>query len=234
MNIGRDLKVYVLANLAERCEQIEYLITGNIMQKTSFAAWQKLEPTLFGPIYTEVWDRFYEQFQFRASIKAADWPGIVEPIPSVTYSVQNAFGSGSNEIFYSLFYETNEKFRKAFRACTRQNEKIYALDWHHEAFWFYPHGEMESNTASVADEYERRNFDAWKIPVFPDGDYYIFLAEDFRFGTFGHPWEQTICVFGQQLIDAIELDKPSFFTEIQRKNQSNFVGKSSTRFPRNV
>ena len=39
-------------------------------------------------------------------------------------------------------------------------------------------------------------------PVFPDGDYSIFLATDLRLGTFGHPWEETLCVFGQPLLDS--------------------------------
>jgi len=40
--------------------------------------------------------------------------------------------------------------------------------------------------------------------VFPDGDYHIHLTRDLRLGTFGHPWEETVCVFGDllTLIDA--------------------------------
>lgn len=33
----------------------------------------------------------------------------------------------------------------------------------------------------------------------PDWDYYLHLTEDLRLGTFGHPWEQTLCVFGALL-----------------------------------
>jgi hypothetical protein len=43
----------------------------------------------------------------------------------------------------------------------------------------------------------------WPVPVFPHGDYYIFLEEGMTMGTFGHPWEKTLCVFGQDLIDAL-------------------------------
>ncbi|MEU5671031.1 DUF2716 domain-containing protein [Micromonospora sp. NPDC047753] len=31
-------------------------------------------------------------------------------------------------------------------------------------------------------------------------DYYAFLTEDMTEGTFGHPWEQTLCVFGSHLM----------------------------------
>lgn len=37
------------------------------------------------------------------------------------------------------------------------------------------------------------------MPVYPIGDYYAFLTEDFSEGTFGHPWEQTLCVIGHRL-----------------------------------
>ncbi|MFI1585316.1 DUF2716 domain-containing protein [Embleya sp. NPDC020630] len=31
-------------------------------------------------------------------------------------------------------------------------------------------------------------------------------GSDLRFGTFGHPWEHTLCVFGTELLDTIEHD----------------------------
>jgi hypothetical protein len=41
------------------------------------------------------------------------------------------------------------------------------------------------------------------VEVFPNGDYYAFLTEDMTAGTFGHPWEQTLRVFGDQLVSAL-------------------------------
>ena len=47
-------------------------------------------------------------------------------------------------------------------------------------------------------------FDAeWPVPVFPNGDYYIFARPDFSTGTFGHPWEKTLCVFGSELVQTL-------------------------------
>jgi len=60
---------------------------------------------------------------------------------------------------------------------------LYALDWQHPCYWLYPHASFDAD-----DE------DAWLVPVLPNGDYYIFLAEDFSFGSFGHPWEMTITI----------------------------------------
>ncbi len=41
------------------------------------------------------------------------------------------------------------------------------------------------------------------MPVYPKGDYYIFLRDDLSEGTFGHPWEQTLCVFGERLLASL-------------------------------
>jgi hypothetical protein len=43
----------------------------------------------------------------------------------------------------------------------------------------------------------------WPVEIFPDGDYYVFLSEDMTVGTFGHPWEQTLCVFGDPLLSTL-------------------------------
>lgn len=51
----------------------------------------------------------------------------------------------------------------------------------------------------------------WEVPPFPDGDYYIFLSEDFRDGWFGHPWEQTVCIFGQRAVSSLGMGLPKLF-----------------------
>ncbi|MFD6888062.1 DUF2716 domain-containing protein [Streptomyces sp. NPDC059957] len=40
----------------------------------------------------------------------------------------------------------------------------------------------------------------------PNGDYYLHITEDLRLGTFGHPWEQTLTVWGPTLLAAVEAD----------------------------
>ena len=39
--------------------------------------------------------------------------------------------------------------------------------------------------------------------VFPDGDYYAFAGPDLNEGTFGHPWEPSLCVFGHRLVASL-------------------------------
>jgi len=56
------------------------------------------------------------------------------------------------------------------------------------------------------------------LPRTQPGDYFIFLAEDLRFGTFGHPWEHSLCVFGTELLEAVEEDVHELLQRILRRN----------------
>ncbi|GHF85694.1 hypothetical protein GCM10018790_73950 [Kitasatospora xanthocidica] len=73
--------------------------------------------------------------------------------------------------------------------CSAPAESLWALDWQHTCYRLRP---------------DLRGKEQWPLSPYPDGDYYIYLADDLRFGTFGHPWEHTLCVFGAELLDEIE------------------------------
>jgi hypothetical protein len=144
--------------------------------------------------YDNVWDKFESTFQFRPSVHADQWPGIRETSPSITYSISDR----------STFIEDLDTQALAiFRRVVAPEARMYVLDWQHTCFWFYPH-------RSGSETFERS--------VFPDGDYHIFLAEDFSFGIFGHPWEETICVFGERLLQAMEQHRPHLFTSVLRRD----------------
>lgn len=143
------------------------------------------------------WRLLVEGFGFHPSVE--DFPGIYEPSPSITYSLHMKWN----------FYErdTNMKTLAAFRRCCSKQQRLYALNWHHACYWLWPHRPFDSDNPA-----------SWHVPVEPNGDY-IFLAEDASFGIFGHPWEETMCVWGQPLLDAFALDMPLLFTEIVRENR---------------
>lgn len=143
--------------------------------------------------YDVVWDRFYEQFSFRPSVSAADWPSIREPSPSITFRF--AYDDAQEDEKYESW--ALERLREV----TDPDSALYALDWQHESFWFQPHEAT-----------------AFEIPPFPNGDYYIFLTQDFSAGLFGHPWEQTICLFGDGLIAAARENRPKLLSTIHRTN----------------
>ncbi len=148
------------------------------------------------------WNFMDQTLQFQPSVQHR--PGIVEPIPSLTYDIGHIYTVNETQARL-LEDDLNQKTLAALQVCTGPDERLYALDWQHTCYWFYPHRPFDADKA-----------EAWGVPVLPNGDYYIFLAEDFRFGIFGHPWEQTMCIFGQPLLDAYSRSRPLLFTRIVR------------------
>ncbi|MGA5542658.1 DUF2716 domain-containing protein [Mycobacterium sp. NPDC051198] len=55
------------------------------------------------------------------------------------------------------------------------------------------------------------------IPVYPDGDYYVHMTSDLRWGTFGHPWQQTLTIWGDELIASLGTE---LLTWLPRHRQS--------------
>lgn len=157
--------------------------------------WKKLEPLE----YDEVWDRFYKRFRFKPSTHSPDWPGIVEPADSVTYYIGHVY-DGDAVAYGRRTQDLRKKFVEAFRTVCPMGEAIYALDWQHTCYWLDPHGKLD---------FEKE--EDWPVPALPNGDYYIFLTRDMKCGVFGHPWERTMCVFGRDLVDAVEAQPPELF-----------------------
>ncbi|MEV7417561.1 DUF2716 domain-containing protein [Streptomyces sp. NPDC089919] len=136
--------------------------------------------------YHRVWDRFSAEFAFRPSVYATQWPGIEEPEASLTWSLAALDDDPGDKRLDRLV----EVVRQALRDCVAPGDTLLALDWQHESFRFAPH---------LAGTPGRPR---WPLSVYPDGDYYAYLTEDFRTGSFGHPWEGTLCLFGPPLLEA--------------------------------
>ncbi len=158
------------------------------------SAWKPLSQSK----YDSVWDNFYEMFDFKPSVNPHQFPSIKEPVDSVTYLFE--YPSAKNQDRF--INDVNVKSLNAFQTLVSPNEAIYALDWQHDCYWFYPH----------------LSFSDWHIPIFPDGDYSIFLAKDFSFGIFAHPWEQTFCIWGKALLAEFQRNKPFLFEKVIRQH----------------
>ena len=142
--------------------------------------------------YDEVWDEFDRRFEFRPNFYDDGGSGFLEPTPSIAWSLGSTFGAESRMFEFGA-NALNGIGLAVLQELVGRNETVLALDWQHPAYRFAPHHLLEPS--------ER---DQWAIPVFPNGDYYVFLERDFEWGFFGHPWRQTWCVFGQRALDAIE------------------------------
>lgn len=142
------------------------------------AAWEQIPMEN----YENFWGPFDARFNFRPNV----WqhPGIIEPTPSVTVDLAPIFASKPAE-FAAAEGAVNALALLAMTRVFAPTERLLVLDWQHQSWWFRPHQQ------ATRDDWQ------WPVEVFPNGDYYAFLTEDMSTGTFGHPWERTLCIFGE-------------------------------------
>jgi Protein of unknown function (DUF2716) len=123
-----------------------------------------------------LWDSFYERFKFRPNFDDRSEPAINEPSPSVVFDISTLPSEKETKV--------GELFLTAFRSVVTSDDELAFLDWQHQTFRFNPHD------ARIGSD----------LPVLPDGDYYIIVTSDLSYGTFGHPWQESLCVFGEPLL----------------------------------
>lgn len=85
----------------------------------------------------------------------------------------------------------NAEALRAFVWALPDVDEFLALDWQHPGYRFRPAAQALTWRAE------------WRVPVYPDGDYFAFLTPDLSEGTFGHPWERTICVIGERMCSSL-------------------------------
>ncbi len=154
--------------------------------------------------YQKFWRLFDDRFAFRPGIAPGRWPAIQEPAPSVTIDLAPVFASPPAE-FAAAADAVNTLALLAMVRLLSPDDRLLVLDWQHPSYWFWPHRQ-----ATAADP--------WQVEVFPNGDYYMFLTEDMTTGTFGHPWEQTLCVFGEPFVRTLA-PMLSSWLPIKRENR---------------
>ncbi|MGW4940838.1 DUF2716 domain-containing protein [Actinoplanes sp. NPDC004185] len=118
------------------------------------------------------------------------WPAIKEPAASITWSL----AALDDDPGYLKLDAMVDVLNGGLWACTRPEQNLLILDWHHDCYRVRPHAITAEHAPS------------WPASMMPDGDYNIHLAEDLSYGTFGHPWEYTICVMGVPLLQRVTDD----------------------------
>ena len=132
-----------------------------------------------------VWDRFENLFHFKPGINNnIFFPAIKTSKPKFKFSVKHCFSLDFSMTKLEAFALS------LFDEITSPGERLYALDWQHECYDFDPRREMDRN-----------EFDEWIVPVLPDGDFYIFLTKDFNNVWIGHPWEKTVTLVGENIVN---------------------------------
>ena len=133
---------------------------------------------------------FHQRFAFRPGMSIAE-PAINEPAGSVTLDLSPIFTARDVHEAAAGMNAVNSLGLLAWVSVLAPETSLLVLDWQHQTHRFWPH-----RFACQPDP-------QWQTEVFPNGDYYIFLTEDMSTGTFGHPWQQTLCVFGEPLVSAL-------------------------------
>ncbi|WP_406642908.1 DUF2716 domain-containing protein [Amycolatopsis sp. WGS_07] len=155
------------------------------------------------------WYWVHDKLRFWPSTFAHDWPGFHEPRPSAAWDLSTGEYDRASAEFRLGPYAVEEHdvaraVLAALKETTAEDEWLWVLHWQHQSFKFWPH---------------RMRPDApWLVSVFPRGDYHLFLAADFSYGTLGHPWERTLCVFGDKLLPAVEKHADGILTNQLRRD----------------
>lgn len=153
-----------------------------------------------------VWDRVDGELNFFPNCAGRSFEFHIPPFEikgnHVVYAIENTDDDISR---------MNSLITNAFINCTKPGERIFALDWQHSAFLFNPRNPEEQESIYVKDaRYFGGGYNAYFPDYYPDGDYYFFISEDFRFGYLTHPWREEAWVFGDELIKEFE----SFYESI--------------------
>ncbi|AIC93438.1 DUF2716 domain-containing protein [Shouchella lehensis] len=119
------------------------------------------------------------------------------PKPYIRFDISTKFACETDELERAVL--------TTMKACTIADETIYAMDWQHECYEFDPRKPIE-----------RDEWNEWLVPLFPNGDYVIFLQKDFQWGYFGHPWKKEIAVFGESFIWHLNVDHEILDTVMSR------------------
>ena len=130
---------------------------------------------------------FERRFSFRAGVTSSSWPAITEPADSVTWSLDSL----PDDSDYVELDKLVELINTALLQCTSPEGALLFMDWYHSIYRFKPHLLGPGDAPR------------WPRSPIPDGDYIINIAEDFSYGTFGHPWEWSLCVMGTPLLDRV-------------------------------
>lgn len=122
------------------------------------------------------------------SVDGQTHPAITLPRDRLVIDLASAFVEGPR--FVAAQAAINASALRAF-VWLAESVELTAPDWQHTPYRYSPAAHALSSV------------DHWRVPVFPDGDYYAHFPADIAWGTFGHPWQETLTLWGDVLIDSL-------------------------------
>jgi hypothetical protein len=164
---------------------------GNIMEQLS-EIWKIMDTNE----YNIVWNKIYDDFCFKPNYKGDTF---YFKMPFDTYDISETTlmqdDGKSNELMILTFIE-----------CMENDPFMYVLDWQHSCYYYNPRIKQnkENPTFIIDEKYQGGDYNAYFPEFYPNGDYYFFIAKDFRWGYFTHPWKMNVWVFGDKLMGKIK------------------------------
>ncbi|WP_285565669.1 DUF2716 domain-containing protein [Actinoallomurus iriomotensis] len=168
----------------------------------SVASDRPVQRLIRDPEHDAIWNRFEDRYRFMRRNDIFD--GITEPSDSVTWHLAACESPDD-----PLVTEIQEIVERGLRACAKPGERLYWLDWQHEGARFDPE--------RVGGPGRPR----WPGRAYPDADYHVYLTDDLRLGTFGNPREDSLCVFGDELLAEVEEDLTALLGIVLRRGGRN-------------
>ncbi|MBO0453180.1 DUF2716 domain-containing protein [Candidatus Enterococcus murrayae] len=144
----------------------------------------------------ELWKIVYQRFSFEPDYSAKDVRyTLTEPYD--LYSCKDVGAIATSDPNW------RETIRSIFCACLKDQEYMYALDWQHTCYKYYPQVKIrKENPTFILDA--QGGYFAYFPEYYPDGDYYLFFSKDLSWGYLTDPWRQHIFVYGEQLRKEIQ------------------------------
>jgi hypothetical protein len=141
--------------------------------------------------YAAAWAPFNERFDFKPDFYERGQPAILLPPDCVVLDLAGLFADPGPRIAAGTAAITAAALR-AFVELAVDDEMV-ALDWNHGAYRYSP----AQLAVSHIDYLE------WPVAIVPNGDYYAHMEPNLAWGTFGHPWQQSLCLWGTDLLDSL-------------------------------
>lgn len=155
----------------------------------------------------EIWDKIYSLFDFSPDYynktqSPFKFPKSVKKVKaydiSRAYELLNPHDADGN-------YRTTvqiEILKTIFAECMDNDGFIYALDWHHSCFKYNPR--INEPYGFYMTYNSMPDTKAYYPFFYPNGDYYLFVSKDFKWGYFTHPWQKKVWIFGKKIVKLIE------------------------------
>ena len=151
-----------------------------------------------------LWYSFEDAFDFRPS-GGTPVPVIRDPSPSITFDLRSIWSPDAPAFGAAASASIDASARRCFLREFGDDIELTVLDWQHVGYRYRPG--LSDVTTDPGAGYPM---------VVPDGDYWIYLVADQSEGTFGHPWEPSLCVFGPRMTRSLGSELATWLPVLRR------------------